>query len=440
MQNIGTALAVAAFLLIMGVSYAGAQFTRIPIVKVEKKPRTAPSGGPPRAKRAVSVRKVETKVITKTQNVRSSSLAITTEPGAKVVLEKTGPQPLKLEKIADVAGSVIFEDMKPGIYDAQASKENFESAEADKVTIAARTAHVLDMDLKPVTYKLKIQTNVTDGDILFAQAEITGKDPSGAIASRRLGNYCVVEIGPKGEAEVSELRKGYYEIDIRPPLAFEQKLTGINIPDDLDDDVGGGLRTFEIDLENQLSTETFNPTAWVPADWSMPASWKLDNGIKVRNTDGIALPQNERYRYYRHFEMIADAKVPDDGVIGFVLRAENDKNFYLLQISGRRASQPKAATLFSMKDGVMTAIQTQTTDAFEKTIASNSGFRVYILNEKDEEFIVRIRDSETGQVFPLAGFSDPLPTHPKGAPGLAAMPRSSFEVSNFMVCTPRCSR
>lgn len=440
--NCKAVILVGTLLLMSGVPAASAQFEeRIPIRSVDNRPR--PPRNAPRAKRTTSVRKVVTQVRTKTVNVRSSSLAITTEKGAKVVLELLGPKPVKLPfKLADTEGNVVFEELKPGKYKASSTKDDFETAETDEpVTIAPKAAHVLDMDLTPVKYKLKIKTNVVDGDILFARADVISKDAStGAIASKRRGNYCVTEIKPSGEAEITELERGYYEIDIRPPLEFEQRLTGVTIPDDLDDNMTGEeLNVFPIQLEPQLSTDTFSPTAWIPADWTLPSTWKLDKGMKVRNAEGIALPQNDRYRFYRYFQLVADVKVPDESSIGFVLRAKDERNFYVLQISGPRAPERNAATLYLVKDGVKTAIKTQTTDSFEKTIASDSGFRIYITSEKDEDFTVKIRDSETGMVYPLAGFSDPQPTFTKGAVGIWAPPRSSFDVSYFIVsCTLPC--
>ena len=416
-----------------------AQFKRVPIVDAVRNPRPIVRTAPVR--RIVSVRRVDTKVITRTERVRVNNLTVSTEKGAKVTLELKAPKPVTIEKIADAKGSAIFEDLKPGVYKVLASKDDFETAEADKVTISAQKAHGLAMDLKAVTYNLKIQTNLTGGEILFAQAIQKGKDASGAIISEQLGNYCVVKVQPNGEAVITELKKGYYDIDIRPEaLEFDKRETGINIPEDIDQVDGnttGELKTFQIDLEKKLSTEAFT-TSWITADWEMPAAWRLEKGLKVRS-DGIGLPRNERYRNYVNFEMIANVKLPDESTAGFVLRAEDFKNYYLLQISGSRAQNPNTATLSSVKNGTMQFINSATTVAFAKTLSADSGFRILVKGDQ-AGFTIWIEDSTTGKTHAVGQLKDPYKTYQKGAIGIAGILKSNFEVNYFEVCTPACSK
>ncbi len=251
-----------------------AQITRIPIVDAAKNSRPATTT---RRRRPVGVRRVERVVVTKTEKVRVSNLTVTTEPGAAITLSSAAKvaKPYKREITADRDGNAIFDELPPGNYKVTASKDDFEPEEVEKVVISPQKSHGLSMDLTPITYSLKIDTNVTGGDILFAPAINKGKDASGSIISEQLGNYCVVQIKPNGEAVIPNLKKGYYDIDIRPSsLEYEQKGTGINVPEDIDR--GGDeneLKTFQIDLEKKISTETFS-TVWTSGDWILPAKWR----------------------------------------------------------------------------------------------------------------------------------------------------------------------
>ena len=170
----------------------------------------------------------------------------------------------------------------------------------------------------------------------------------------------------------------------------------------------------------------------------MPPNWKLDRGLKVKNAEGIALPQNERYRYYVKFEMIAYVKLNDDGTIGFVLRARDNKNYYLLQISGAKGEDPNNAVLYSVENGQPPKlIKSQTLLNFASTVSSDKGFLLRVVGD-DSGFTVSIDDNNTGKKNAVGIFKDPLNTYQKGAIGIAALPKSNFDVRQFQVCTPTC--
>src|SRR5687768_17368863 len=178
-------------LVLLLTVFADAQIERISLREAARNPRPIASSGT-RAKRPVTVRRVDRVVVTRTEMVRVSNLTVTTVPGAKVVLEsilKT-PKPFKRELVADAQGNAIFDDLRPGDYKVGSSKDDFEPEEVEKVTISPQKAHGLNMDLKALTYKLKIDTNLTAGDVFYAPAIQKGKNAAGSIISEQLGNYC----------------------------------------------------------------------------------------------------------------------------------------------------------------------------------------------------------------------------------------------------------
>jgi hypothetical protein len=426
----------------IAAAVAEAQIERISL-RDAARPRPVSSSGGSRAKRPAAVRRVDRVVVTRTELVRVSNLTVTTVPGAKVVLESVTktPRPFKRELIADPQGNAIFDELRPGDYKVQSSKDDYEPEEVEKVKISPQKAHGLNMDLKALTYKLKIDTNLTGGEVFYAQAIQKGKNAAGSIISEQLGNYCVVKIQPNGDAEIPDLKKGYYDIDIRPDsLEFEKKQTGINIPEDIDQDdtTIAELQTFQIDIDKNISRETFS-TVWIAADWNMPPAWRLERGMKVKDAEGIALPQNPRYRYYVDFEVVANVKLRDDGTVGFVLRAEDPKNYYLLEISGAKSSNPHTARLYSVKNGVRQFLNSATTVSFAKTLSSNNGFRTIIRGDS-KGFTTWIEDSDTGVTHAVGLLTDQYNTYPKGAIGIAGLPKSDFEVNYFTICTPTCPR
>lgn len=424
-----------------GVSPAAAQFgPRIPIVEAAK--HSVSSGLPriTRTRRPIVIQKVNNRVVVKTEVVRTSNLSVTTEPGAVVALVSLGPGAKTPKSIvASRDRSAIFENLRPGNYKISATKEGFETQEQDLVKILPQKTHVLDLDLKPVTYKLKIQTNLTDGEVRYAQAVNKGRDAKGSIISEEVGTYCIVKIGKNGEAVVPDLKQGYYNLDIRPTaLEYEPTLVGVNVPDDTEQDdatVASETKTFELEIQKKISTETFG-TAWTAGEWEMPAGWSLQRGMRI-DSPGIALPRNEQYRYYTNFEMVSDLRIHDGGSAGFALRAVDPRNYYYVEFSGARAAEPNVAKAYIVKDGVARQIFASPASGFATALASRNGFRVIIRGD-DKGFMVSIENSETGAREPVGQVIDRDLTFRKGAVGIAARSRTRFDVTYFEVCRAAC--
>jgi len=435
------ALVVFAFTLIaVGTTPAAAQFgKRIPIVEAAKH---SVSSGLPRIRttRRVVIQKVENRVVVKKEVVRTSNLSVTTEPGARVVLTALGARPGTPRSIvASRERSAIFENLAPGNYKITASKEGFETQEQDLVKILPQKTHVLDLDLKAVTYKLKIQTNLTDGEVRYAQAVNKGRDAKGSIISEEVGTYCIVKIQKNGEAVVPDLKQGYYNLDIRPTaLEFEQTLVGVNVPDDTeqdDENVASETKTFELEIEKKISTQTFG-TAWTAGEWEMPSGWSLQRGMRI-DSPGLALPRNEQYRYYTNFELVTDLRIYDGGTAGFAIRAVDPNNYYYIEFSGARAAEPNVAKAYIIKDGQARQIFAAPASGFATALASKNRFRVNIKGV-DNGFLLSIENSETGAREPVGRIIDRDSTFRKGAVGIAARSRTRFDVMYFEVCNNAC--
>ncbi len=441
-QSLLTAAALSVVgLLAAGAEPAAAQFgTRIPIVEAA---RPVSSGLPriARTRRPIVIQKVNNRVVVKTEVVRASNLSVTTEPGAAVALSSTGPGARFAKSIiAARDGSAVFENLRPGNYKISSSKEGFETQEQDVLRILPQKTHVLDLDLKPVTYKLKIQTNLADGEVRYAQAINKGRDSKGSIIAEEIGTYCIVKIQKNGEAIVPDLKQGYYNLDIRPAaLEYEPTLVGVNVPDDTEQDdatVASETKTFELDIQKKISTETFG-TAWTAGEWEMPSDWSLQRGMRAGSSPGVALPKNEQYRYYTTFEMVSDVRIQDGGSAGFALRAVDPRNYYFVEFSGTRAPEPNVAKAYIVRNGEARQIFAVPASGFASALASRNGFRVIIKGD-DKGFLISIENSETGAREPVGLVVDRDSTFRKGAVGIAARTRTRFDVTYFEVCPKVC--
>lgn len=428
-----------AILFCASATTANAQFKRIPIVSAAKnsKPTRITTGGGRANVQKVFVPVKE--IRTETRTVPTSNLSVTTEPGAEVLLESLikGAKPIR--SVADKNGAAVFENLKAGNYKVKASLEGFDTQEQDLVKILPQKTLGMNLDLKPITYKLRIETNLAAGEVRYASAVYKGVDAKGSIISEEKGNYCIVKIEKNGEALIPDLRKGYYNIDIRPEaLEYEPTLVGINVPEETEQDetASSEIKTFQIDLEKKISAVTFG-AAWASGEWDLPSGWKLDKGMKTNGLPGAAMPRSDDYRYYTSFEMVSDVKSLDGGAVGFVVRAADAQNHYLIQISGANAAESYLATGYVVKNGEAKQIFSNPIKIFSKAIAPQKWFRVTIRGEKNA-FKIFIDDPETGKPLPVGDMIDQYDNFRKGAVGIAARNGSKFEVGGFTVCASRC--
>jgi hypothetical protein len=227
---------------------------------------------------------------------------------------------------------------------------------------------------------------------------------------------------------------------VRPSeVEYQPILTAINVPTEIDNDSGkDDESSYEINLEKKISTETFS-TSWATGDWNLPNGWSLQ-GKMMRNAGlaGVAFPRNEQYRYYTDFEMYSDVVSDDGKSVGFAVRAVDEKNYYLIQISGANSPEPFLASGFVVRDGVANSFFSVPIDHFAKTIAKSKSFRVIIKGEKNT-FKIFIEDSETGQKLEVGNMIDRDEVFKKGAIGITGRSNANFRVGSFIVCAKSCS-
>ena len=433
---------ITVFLFCLSVTVVNAQDigVRIPIRKAAQNPR--PAATKTIVKTTVKIQRVivpvkEIKV--QTRVVKTSNLTVSTEDKAEVVLEsKTDGKQTK--KIVSDKGAVEFENLSPGKYQVSANLDGFYSQETD-VTIEPQKTVGISLDLEPVSYQLNIRTNITEGEVRYAPARLEGTNADGSLKTVETGGYCIVPV-KKGGAMIRELKKGYYNIDIRPSaVEYQPVLTAINVPTEIldeDDPNSKEPQSYQINLEKKISTGTF-ASAWTTQDWNLPAGWKIENReMKTGGLAGIAVPRNEQYLYYTNFEMISDVLLNNGKSIGFVFRMIDSQNYYVLQISGANAAEPFLATGYVVKNGKPELLFSNPTEHFSKTIKAKKPFRVVIKSEENT-FKIFIEDSSNGERLNVGNMIDRDKTFRKGAVGVQGSAGANSDIGFFTVCAGSCS-
>ena len=407
--------------------------------KSTNKPKKAQTPKKPKAARKQS--KAETsgslKKISRPKNptVRTSYLAVTTEPGANITLVSEKPNSSPIERTAPNNGIIEFDKLQPGDYTLSAALDGFNPREAE-LSIPPSDSLAFGFKLEAEKYQLSIQTNISEGEVRYAPARFVGYNPDKSLKLAETGGYCIVPI-KNNSALIKGIKKGYYTIDIRPKeVKYEPVLAGI-APENLDEDDEDATETpesYQINLPVKESIEQF-PNSWTSNEWDLPPGWNLRNKLSTNGLYGIALPRSEQYRYYTDFEMIASVTLSDKKNAGFVFRAVDPLNYYLVQISGGKAAEPYRVTGYVVKNGKAEQIFSNPIDNVASIV--DKQFRLTIRG-KDNLFRLFIEDSKTGDGGELGNMVDRFSNFRKGAVGIAGTGNSNFEVVFFTVCYRSC--
>lgn len=376
----------------------------------------------------------------KTIETKPTGLAVTTLPEADVSLESTGPGKISKEsKKADKQGILTFEKLRPGRYKLSTSLKGYQPEESE-ITIVAQKILTIPILLKQITFDFSIQTNIEKGEVKFAPVEVIGQNPDGTLKVQTKGEYCIVPIINR-IATIKGLPEGSYNIDVRSAEPeYQPELAVIEIPEDIPEVKPGDPnknKPFSVNLENKLSTETFNQILTRDA-WTLPGTWKVDTkGLKADGL-GIALPKNNNYRFYKDFELQSTVRLMDNTSIGFVVRAEDDENYYLIRLTGSASAEPYRISGFMVKKGIPERVMENPIPFLAKTIGDQNYFGV-IIKGQGNKFEVVVEDSKTGNKYPLGNVIFQNNNFPIGAVGVGAVrEKSSFEVGLFTVCNEIC--
>ena len=338
----------------------------------------------------------------------TGSLTVVARPNAQITLinAKSGVT-ADQDSIEGEASSIIFNELKPGLYRVTAKLEGYYLASGEEVVKKGQPSKI-DLVLTPITYNVNIKLNDSiDGTIMYRQ----GNDAPRTIEIR------------DGLAVLPDLRSGKYEVMLRPDDAAYA-------PRDDTIEVSDTRLTHDFILKNRLSTGEFSGAA--ASDWDMPSGWQFASGMLRTGGPGLAWPQDKGKRHYKDFQLTAAVKMVNGVAASFAVHAEDSRNYYLVQLTGPKAVEPNVLRAFIVKDGVE--------QRFGQThrighIAALKSEKPVLLNlsMKDNVIKVDVIDNETAEELPAGTFTDPNRTYPIGAVGVVVRKDEQMHVAQFTV-------
>jgi hypothetical protein len=386
-------------------------------------------------------RRPQTKYVTNTRTVtvtrtvirapNTGSVVVSAEPGATVVVEPmrggTGDDAIVPAGVDQIA----FNKLTPGRYRVAASLEGYEDSERDVIVKAGEPATV-SMNMQPKVFTVTIETNIPAGNIIYAPVVVAGTDPATGKTryNRAPGDARVTPI-MNGRATLANLRQGDYGLDINPAdPSFEQLNASISLP---------GPTTIPVTLGNIESKGTFAAT-WTNLEaWNAPSGWRIDSRKLVVNGRGIALPREVLNRNFKDFQLVSDVKMINGVAASYVVHAQNESNYYLIQLTGPNSDEPFVLRGFAVRNGAPQRIGASIPlDAFTQTLRPNQFFTV-TMNMTGNSLKVSLTDSQTGDVLPLGILTDPASNFRIGAVGIGARDNEQNEIGRFIVCAGVCS-
>ena len=382
---------------------------------------------------ARTVTRYETKVVVKKQTIvkyqKISGLVVTTvQPNAGIALESVNSKKqYKENKFTDSDGVLNLGNVPPGKYVLTVSLKGFVTEESE-VEVQPQQLVTVPVNLAPITHDIFIKTNVPSGEVRYAPIQKQAKGGLGGV-----GGYCMVPI-KDGNAAILRMQEGDYNLEVFPAEVEYQRISKeITVSEEALSKTEDAFQKNEIaiNLVRKISTEDFIAN-WQPGEWKTPSNWKIESKRMQVNNAGFALLQNERYNFYKDFELKTNVRSLDGKSVGFVLRAKDDKNFYLIQLTGAAAGEPYLLTGYIVKNGkVAETLVSSNIAAYKKTIGEQKFFNLNIA-AKGNMFTVTLEDVDGGS-YVIGIIEDQNNTFPIGAVGIGTKDATRFDVNRFFI-------
>lgn len=360
---------------------------------------------------------------------RISGMAITTvQPNAEVSIKSLGGGKYRQERKTDDNGVLTLENVPPGKYSLTVSLDGYVTEESE-IAVAQQSFVTVPVNLAPITYDIFVTTNVKAGEVRYARVQ-----KNAATGAQGVDGYCMVPI-ENGTAAIGQMQEGDYRIEVRPadveykPVSRELNVSEASVAKL---ETRSGRNELPITLTRTTSTEDFLAN-WLAGEWDLPAGWKVENKRMLVNGPGVALLKNERYNYYKDFELKTTLRSLDNGAVGFVVRAVDSRNYYLIELTGSASAQPYMLSGYVVKNGsVAETLAPVSISSYAGTISNRKYFNL-IISGSGNVFRVRLEDSETGRTFVIGIIEDQNNTYPIGALGVGIKDAGRSEVNQFYI-------
>ncbi len=363
-----------------------------------------------------------TKEVKVTPTTGTLTVALTIQ-GAAVTLEgvtKRGkPVPALTKELAADEISIIFNDLPPGTYRVKATRAGYHDNTKENIDIAANRPDTVDVPLTLVTYNLTVTTGVDSGEIRY----------------RSNGGQQIVAPLQAGRAVLPQLPPAQYELEIIPEgVNYKPKQVSVNVPrDDANANPSDGVQ-FNVKLDRRPAAEPFS---WSSAsDWQMPASWRVSNGTISTGGPGLAWPVREEMRNYQNARLTVNARMKNGKGVAFAVRAADEKNYYLIQLTGANASEPYKLRGFIVKEGLATRQFGNTSDLSHLAglLKPDNYFTLLVIARGNRIGVAIVNTEEGGENLNLGILADANETFSIGGIGLLAQEGEQNQITTFQIC------
>jgi len=358
-----------------------------------------------------------------------SGVAITTvQPAADVSIRSATGGRYRQSRKTDSDGVLNLDNIPPGKYSLTVSLDGYVTEESE-FNVAAQELVTVPVNLAPITHDVFIKTNVKNGEVRYAKMQKSSRG-----GGRALEGYCMVPI-ENGTAAILRMQEGDYSIEVRPSdVEFRPVSRELAVSEEAlaKAETPAGRNEIPITLTRTTSTEDFLAN-WLPNEWKLPSGWKVENKRMQINGAGVAMLQNDRYNHYKDFVLSTNVRSLDNTSVGFVVRAVDPQNYYLIQLTGSAAAEPYFLTGYVVKNGrVAETLAPVSIRSYAKSFSNRQHFNL-IITATGNLFRVKLEDTDTGQSFVIGIIEDQNNTYPIGALGVGAKEPSRFEVTNFHI-------
>lgn len=348
----------------------------------------------------------------------TGSLSVSAEPNASLLVEPLNhPEPGRLEATVPADQRVVtFNGLKPGKYRVAGTLAGHQPAET-QVTILANRSQSATLVFEPILFAVTINTNIRSGQLKYGFA---GEPLS------RLGSI------QSGQVQI-RLPPGKYAFEVTPEdVGYEVLRETFSVTKD---------EVFDIELRGVMSTETFGPS-WTRSElqgWEVPLNWGPGSKGTLRvKGPGVALPREPRFRNYQNFLLESEVTMSNDVAISFALRARDQHNYYLVQLTGNKADEPQVLRLMLVRNGIEQRLQAVPISRSAAAVLESGRSVTVSIRMVGFNISVDIVDTSSGDLYRLGVLSDPNHNFGIGAVGIAARKDQENVIERFVVCTGRC--
>ena len=122
----------------------------------------------------------------------------------------------------------------------------------------------------------------------------------------------------------------------------------------------GSFAAGDAEIEIKLSRIAFSPEFsdyFVEGTrfWTVPSTWQVSRGNALVRGQGVGLVRD---KVYKDFTMEFDVRFSNGRGAAWVVRARDNKNFYLFQLTGPRSGTPNTFRSYLCQDGQMKLLKT----------------------------------------------------------------------------------